>query len=61
MKHKIELAVNTFKEGFNCSQAVFSSFCDLFGIEKETAYKISSGLEQELVEDKKYVVLFLEQ
>ena len=40
---RVELAVSRFKEGFNCSQSVFSSFCDLFDIEQEVAYKISSG------------------
>ena len=43
MRDRVELAVNRFKEGFNCSQSVFSSFGDLFDIEQEVAYKISSG------------------
>lgn len=33
-----------FLEGFNCSQAVFTAFSDRFGIDEETAKKISAGL-----------------
>ena len=31
-------------QGFNCSQSVFTAFCDRFGIDEETAKKISAGL-----------------
>lgn len=33
-----------FLEGFNCSQSVFTAFCDLFDIDENTAKKISAGL-----------------
>lgn len=39
-----ERAVELFKEGFNCSQAVFTAFAHRFGIDEDTAKKISSGL-----------------
>ncbi len=33
-----------FLEGYNCSQSVFTAFSHRFGIEEETAKKISAGL-----------------
>ena len=39
-----DMAAECFNSGFNCAQAVFSVFCEKYGIEKETALKISSGL-----------------
>ena len=37
-------AVELFKEGFNCSQSVFTAFAHRFGIDEDTAKKISAGL-----------------
>ncbi len=39
----VEKAVEVFKEGFSCSQAVFGAYCEQFGLDKKQAYKISSG------------------
>lgn len=39
-----EKARNYFLEGFNCSQSVFCAFADRFGLDEETAKKISAGL-----------------
>ena len=39
-----EKARNYFLEGYNCSQSVFCTFCDRFGIDEETAKKIAAGL-----------------
>lgn len=39
----VEKAVEVFKEGFSCSQAVSGAYCEQFGLDKKTAYKISSG------------------
>ena len=39
-----ERAVELFKEGFNCSQSVFVAFSHRFGVDEETAKKISAGL-----------------
>jgi C_GCAxxG_C_C family probable redox protein len=41
--NQINLALSRFAEGFNCSQAVFSSYADGFGLDKETALKIAAG------------------
>jgi C_GCAxxG_C_C family probable redox protein len=39
-----ERAIKFFEEGYNCSQSVFTAFADRFGIDEETAKKISAGL-----------------
>ena len=36
-----ELAVSRFQTGFSCSQAVFSSYAEAMGLEKNTALKIA--------------------
>lgn len=36
-------AEQLFRDGYNCSQAVFLAFSDDYGIDKNTALKISSG------------------
>lgn len=43
MKSRTEQAVALFMEGFNCSQAVFAAYADLFGMEKETALRVSAS------------------
>lgn len=40
---EIETGCNTFKGGFNCSQSVFTVFSQSFGIDRETALKLSCG------------------
>ena len=40
---RIQRAVDYFKEGYNCSQAVFLAFADIYGIEEETAKRLSAG------------------
>jgi C_GCAxxG_C_C family probable redox protein len=40
---RIEEAVERFKEGNACSQAVFSTYSPLFGIEADKAMRISAG------------------
>ena len=37
-------AAELFLEGYNCSQAVFTAFSHRFGIDEETAKRISAGL-----------------
>ena len=39
-----EKAVELFKSGYNCSQSVIGAYCDLFGLDFETAMKVSEGL-----------------
>lgn len=41
--NRIERSVSCFKQGFSCSQAVLSAFSDLFGLNRETALKISQA------------------
>lgn len=43
MKSRAELAGELFMEGYNCSQAVFGAFCDLYGMERDTAMRISAS------------------
>ncbi|WP_432664711.1 C-GCAxxG-C-C family protein [Wukongibacter baidiensis] len=38
-----EEAMRIFKSGYNCSQAVVGVFCEEFGLDKETALKISTA------------------
>jgi len=46
MKSRIDEAVVFFRngEGYNCAQAVFSTYCEDFGLDKETALKLSCSL-----------------
>ena len=46
MKSKANEAVEFFRngKGFSCSQAVFSTYCEEFGLDKETALKLSCAL-----------------
>ncbi|MDO5291487.1 MAG: C-GCAxxG-C-C family protein [bacterium] len=36
-------AVELFKQGYNCSQSVFAAFADLYGMDQETALRVSSS------------------
>ena len=38
-----EKAVNNFKSGYNCAQSVFLAFANEFGLDDETALKMSSS------------------
>lgn len=44
MSQRTDKAVELFKSGFNCSQAVFAAFAGEFGMDEETALKVSAGL-----------------
>lgn len=44
MLSRVEEAVKTFESGYNCAQSVFATYADLFGIDKETALKMSSSM-----------------
>lgn len=43
MKRRIIEAVSNFNNGFNCSQAILSTYAPLFGLDKKTALRISCG------------------
>lgn len=40
---KSQKAMDLFKQGYNCSQAVLLAFCDKTGLDEETVLKISSS------------------
>lgn len=40
---KADRAVSSFKEGFNCSQSVLSTYSKLFGLNHEVALKIAQA------------------
>ena len=44
MRSRVDEAVQTFESGYNCAQAVFATYADLFGLSKETALKLSSPM-----------------
>lgn len=43
MSAKGDKAYELFKQGYNCSQAVFGAFCEELGVDFETAVKLASG------------------
>lgn len=40
---RAQKAVELFKSGCNCSQSVVCAYCDLFGMDEETAMRASEG------------------
>ena len=38
-----ELAQEYFKKGYNCAQAILSTYADLFGLSEQDAYRIAEG------------------
>lgn len=40
---KVKKAVKCFEDGYNCSQAIFSTYSPDFGVPSEQALKIASG------------------
>ena len=43
MSTKVEQAVERFRKGFNCSQAVLGSYCEQFGLDCEQGFKVATG------------------
>ena len=43
MNTKAEKALEYHKKGYNCAQAVACSFCEEFGVDKETMFGIAEG------------------
>ncbi len=41
---EVERAGELFLNGYNCSQSVFAAFCHRFGVDEQTALKMSAGL-----------------
>ena len=44
MKSRVEEAVARFEEGYNCAQAVFATYADLFGMKEEDALRLASPM-----------------
>ena len=44
MENHVERAVKLFEEGCSCSQAVFTAYAEDFGVDRETAMKMSVAL-----------------
>lgn len=40
---RVEQVVEQFEKGLNCSQAILGTYCEQFGLDYETALKISTG------------------
>ena len=43
MAGRMEKAVEKFVGGYNCSQAILSAYCDLYGLDEVTAFKLAEG------------------
>lgn len=41
---RVEQALTLFSEGYNCCQAVFGAYCDLFGVPQETGLRLAAGM-----------------
>jgi hypothetical protein len=48
MNSKVEAAVGCFREGFNCLQAILSTYGGEFGLKGETALRAAEILEDVL-------------
>lgn len=43
LEKRTKQAITFFEEGYNCSQAVFMAYSDIYGIEQETAAKLATS------------------
>ncbi len=43
MEERQERAIALHEKGYNCAQAVVCAYCDLFGLDESTAYKMAEG------------------
>lgn len=41
---RVKYAVNLFERGYNCAQSVFAAYAELFGMDMQTALKMSSAM-----------------
>lgn len=44
MISRVEDAVHAFESGYNCCQSVFATYADIFGMDRQTALKLSSPM-----------------
>ena len=43
MESRTKDAIARHMRGYNCAQAVVCTYCDLFGVDEQTAYRLSEG------------------
>lgn len=43
MENRMEKALALHRKGYNCAQAVVCAYCDLFGVDEQTAYRMSEA------------------
>ncbi len=43
MENRVEKADELHKKGYNCAQAIACAYCDLFGMDEETAFKATEA------------------
>ena len=44
MESRAEQAVELYKKGYNCAQAIVCTYCDLFGMDKLEMFRLTEGL-----------------
>ncbi len=44
MESRAEQAVELYKKGYNCAQAVACTYCDLFGADRKEMFRMTEGL-----------------
>ena len=43
MTNRVEKALELHHKGYNCAQSVVCAYCDLFGLDEQTAYRVSEA------------------
>ena len=43
MQSRVDQTKERHDKGYNCAQAVACTYCDLFGVEEDTAFKMAEG------------------
>lgn len=43
MADRVQEALNNHKNGYNCAQSVVCAYCDVFGIDEKTAFKLAEA------------------
>ena len=43
LESRVSTAIGFFEQGYNCSQAVFMAYSDIYGIESDTAAKLGTS------------------
>ena len=43
METRVEQTIQRHQKGYNCCQAIVCTYCDLFGMDEEAAFKLAEG------------------